>query len=284
MGAFSDKINVKLPSMTKSLRIVADYYLCNLNTLAFCTLDQTARNIGVSTTTVIRFARELNFSGFSEMQKEIQEELLNKMSLPERLDSLQHTVDKENHLLIDSMQTELNNITETFSGISSETLDSVVEKINSARIVYILGMRGSYALAHYMTSRLGQIRPHIRMIDSNGMLFPEEFCGYNENDLCIAFTFPRHSTTTINLLAWLKRKNIPIILFTTENNSSVKDYADIILPCHVSSVSFKNSIVAPIALINYISAATAVVGRSTAIETIKDTEDFLNLGYYVKKQ
>lgn len=278
---FIDRLNGRLSQMTNSQKTVASFYLRNTNAVAFLKLEDAAMNIGVSTTTIIRFARTLGYTGYSDMQRDIQKNLIQKVGLPERLERLQKDNIPENKLLMTSMQNDIDDITQTFAGLSTELLNAVVQKLNEAETLYILGLRSSYALAHYMTSRLGQIRPHVRLVQSAGMLFPEDLVGCNEKDLCIGFFFPRYSKTTSNLLLWLKKRKVPIILFTSPNAEEVKAYGDTFLPCYLSGMSFKNSFSAPIALINYLAAATAILGHDRAIDTIEKTEDFLKNGYYL---
>lgn len=281
MTSFNDKINQQLSLLTKSQKVVAAYYLTNLNSVAFDNLDTTARKMNISTTTVLRFARSLGYKGFSDMQEDIQKEILNKASLPERLVSLQNHINTANHLLMDSVQNDIDNITKTFSQIDPAALNSAVSRINDAQTVYILGLRSSFALAHYMTSRLAQIRPHVRLIEGSGMLYLEDFGGVNKEDVVVAFLFPRYSKMSIDLLTWLKKKQIPVIIITSGNIEKIQDLGDLFIPCYVNSVSFKNSFAAPVALANYIAAATAIIGHDRALETVKETEDFLDSGYYL---
>lgn len=280
MAAFSRKITERLDGMTHSQRAVGVYYLENMDSVAFCTLEDIALRIGVSTTTIIRFARSLGYSGYSEMHKDIQSNLIDKVSLPERLVRLQDTASLD-QLLVSTMQNDVADITTTLSSIPQETLDKVLNAINTARNVYILGLRSSFSLAHYMTSRLGQLRPNVRLIQSAGMLFPEELVGCNSEDTCIAFLFPRYSKTSANLLLWLKNRNVPIILFTSRNYRAVEGYGDILLPCSVGGVSFKNSFAAPLSLINYLAAGVAIMDNDRAVDTIRQTEEFLSKGYHL---
>lgn len=278
---FIDKINNALSHMTKSQRSVASYYLLHLNEASLFTLETAAEKMQVSTTTVIRFARALGYTGFTQMQKDLQQNLLSKAGLPERLQELQSSSKENNKLLISSMQNDIDDITKTFDAIDSSQLDKVVNMINDARKVYILGLRSSFSLAHYLTSRLSQIRPDVRLVQTEGMLYPEDFSGANDKDLCITFLFPRYSNTTLKLLQWLKKKKTPVVLVTSTIYDDVAELGNIILPCSVTGVSFKNSFAGPIALINYIAAATAIVGHDRAMETIKDTESFLDMGDYI---
>jgi len=280
MSAFSIKITDCFDRLTRSQKTVANYYLENPDEIVFCTLEDIAMKIGVSTTTIIRFARILGYSGYSDMQKNIQTSLLEKVSLPERLTLSSDTVPQD-QLLMKTMQNDISDITATMTNISQSDLADAIKEISSARSVYILGMRSSFSLAHYMTSRLGQIRPNVRLIQSIGMIYPEELIGCNEQDICISFLFPRYSKTTANLILWLRKRGVRIILFTGQSISAISNYGDIFLPCSVGSISFKNSFAAPICLINYITTAITLLDHSRAVETLQEMEDFLNKGYYL---
>ena len=279
MTAFSSKVIEALPSLTHSQRTVADYVLENLDAMAFVTLDDAAMKIGVSTTTVIRFARALRYSGYSNMQKDIQSEMMDKVSLPERLTKTKEKI-RLDKLLQETMNNDIANITETVNGLSESTLRETVEEIIKARHVHILGMRSSFALAHYTASRLGQIRPFVHLVQSAGMIFPEEMVGCGSGDICIAFLFPRYSKTTANLIMWLRGMGVRILLFTSQNYHSVKSYGDIIIPCRVKGNSFKNSFTGPMCVINYIAATVAHENQDSII-TLQQTEEFLKKGYYL---
>lgn len=279
MSDILTKIAEKFNSFTHSQKAVANYVVENTNTLAFSTLDDFALKIGVSTTTVIRFARTLGYSGYSDMQKNIQNIIKDKVSLPERLTPSMNK--GEDQLLKDTFQNDIHEITATLGSLSKADLHRAVELILSAKSIYLLGLRSSFSLSYYMASRLGQIRRNVHLIRSIGMDFPEEIIGAQENDVCIGFMFPRYSKQTANILTWFKQNGIKIILVTSQNWMSVKNYGDIILPCCVNGVSFKNSFVAPMCLINYIAAAVAMDDLPGAMEVLHQTEQILSQGYYL---
>ena len=281
MSDILTKISEEFDSFTHSQKVVASYVTENTNALAFSTLDDFAMKIGVSTTTIIRFARALGYSGYSDMQKDIQKIIKDKVSLPERLNSSSALNMNEDQLLKDTFNNDINDIHSTFASMSKEDLHQAIETIISAKNVYLLGLRSSFSLSYYMSSRLGQIRKNVRLIQSVGLDFPEEIIGADESDICIGFMFPRYSKHTANILSWFKQNGVKIILVTSQNWVSVKDYGDIILPCCVNSVSFKNSFVAPMCLINYITAAIAMDDFSGSMEVLKQTEQILSQGYYL---
>jgi len=251
----------------------------SLDSCAFDTLEEISEKIGVSTTTVIRFSRALGYAGYSEMQKDIQSNIQNKVALPERLRNTLYTSD--NQMLQDSFSNDIQNIQKTLEAQNDENLNKVVEKVTAARQVYVLGMRSSFAVAFYMASRLGEIKKGVRLIDSIGMLYPEEIVDATENDVCIAFMFPRYSKMTATAISWLKNQGVEIILFTSMNPLPVAGYGDIILPCAISSISYKNSYAAPMCLTNYLIAAIAKNNYDESKEVLAKTETILKQGYYL---
>jgi len=279
MPNYSSKVTNTLSALTHSQKAVAVYVLENRESMAFATLDDAAMKIGVSTTTVIRFARALGYTGYSEMQKDIQSEMMDKASLPERITSAKGKV-CQNKLLRETMNNDIANITETVAKLPEDALRATVKAIIQARRVHVLGMRSSFALAHYTASRLGQLRPNIHLVQSAGMIFPEELVGSSSEDICIAFLFPRFSKTTANLIMWLRTMGVRIVLFTSQSYHTVQSYGDIIIPCRVKGNSFKNSFAGPLCIINYLAAAV-VLENPEAIGVLQQTEEFLKKGYYL---
>lgn len=279
MSDFITTITQRFETFTNSQKTVADYLLNHLNAVAFMTLEDLAMQIGVSTTTVIRFARALGYDGYSEMQKNIQADILNKVSLPARLNDVTKIPDDK--LLKDSFAHDIHNIEQTLSTLSEESLRSAIESLNSARDIYILGMRSSFSLAHYTFTRIAQIKGNVRLLQSVGMVYPEEVASAGQGDVCIAFLFPRYSKTTATILSWMKNHGVKIILFTSKDHMSVNGYGDVLLPCAVGGISFKNSFAAPICLINYIAAALVSTDYENSKQLLERTEEILNQGCYL---
>ena len=243
---FMNNMSRLYDSFTNSQKTIAAYMQDNLDYIAFATLEDLAQKVGFSTTTIIRFARALGYDGYSEMQKAVQENIRNKVSLPERFETEGQIPDDE--LLKRSLTNDIHNIEETFSNISEEALQETVRTISEADTVYVLGMRSSFALAHYMFSRIAQIRKNVHLLQSTGMFFPEEMSSAKAGDVCIAYLFPRYSKTTTNVISWFRKYGIKIILFTSINHTPVSMYGDILLPCSVLGISYKNSFAAPLCL------------------------------------
>ncbi len=276
---FLDRIHEHYEEFTHSHMQVANYIENHANDIAFCTLEELAANINVSTTTVIRFARVLGYSGFSDMQNDVKHEIQNKSTLPERLDDIMSS--GKNDLLQDAFAMDMENIRTTLASIKIEDIQATVELVKSAKNVYVLGMRSSFALAHYMTSRIGEIKKNVRFIQSTGLIYPEEIVGAEQGDVCIAYVFPRYSKTAMNILAWMRSRGVKTVLITSMNDAPIKRYGDVCFNCAIRSVACKNSLTAPMCLTNYLIAEFAKSNYEEAHEVLSRTEDILRTGFYL---
>lgn len=278
MSVFLNKLSDNFNSFTHSQKVIANYLLDNLDTIAFSTLETLSELVGFSTTTIIRFSRALGYTGYSDMQKDIQNNI-HKAALPDRLDQTSSISDDK--LLNASFYNDIQNIQKTLSIQNTDDLKKVVGALSNANNIYILGMRSSYAIAYYTASRLGEIKENVRLIQSTGMIYPEEIVSASEGDVCIAYLFPRYSKIAASIISWFRNANVKIILITSLNYSAVSGYGDIILPCAINSVSYKNSLSAPLCLTNYLVAAVAKANYEEAKEVLTKTEVILSQGYYL---
>lgn len=279
MSDFLTNLNQHFDSFTHSQKLTANYLTDHMTEFAFSTLENLAEKIDVSTTTVIRFSRALGYKGFSEMQRDIQAELKQKESLPGRLADMPPISD--NHLLRESFENDIKNIRKTLEVQRDEDLKKAVEIISGAKNIYVLGMRSSFAVAHYMASQLGEIKKHVNLIQSIGMIYPEEIVGAGEGDVCIAYLFPRYSKVAATMITWLREHGAKVVLITSMNYGAVSGYGDVILPCAISSVTYKNSFAAPLCLTNYMIAALAKQNYEEAKDVLSRTESILAQGYYL---
>lgn len=279
MSDFLTNLNQHFDSFTHSQKLTANYLTDHMTEFAFSTLESLAEKIDVSTTTIIRFSRVLGYKGFSEMQRDIQAELKQKESLPGRLADMPTISD--NHLLRESFENDMKNIRKTLEVQRDEDLRKAIEIISGAKNIYVLGMRSSFAVAHYMASQLGEIKKHVNLIQSIGMIYPEEIVGAGEGDVCIAYLFPRYSKVAATMISWLREHGARVVLITSMNYGAVSSYGDVILPCAISSVTYKNSFAAPLCLTNYMIAALAKQNYDEAKEVLSRTESILAQGYYL---
>lgn len=274
-------ISQRYSTFSRSNKLVADYIMKNIHNIAFTTLDALAKEIGVSTTTIIRFAHTLGFTGYSDMQKEIQDMLIDKISLPARLDSFSRRRVSKDQLLSDTFNSEIRDIQSTLSALPEGSAAKALDAIVGGKTLYILGMRGSFSLAVYAYARIGQVRRDTRLIHTTGMLFPEELMDAKEGDVCLAFFFQRYSRNASQIISWLKKKKVTVVIITGEHPTGLEEHGDVILPCNVSSQTVKNSYVAPMCLVNYLYNAIITEDYDSSKEVLDEIEQFLSDGYFL---
>ncbi len=270
----------KFGDLTYSQKKIANYIMDRMDKVPLSSLADLSEQIGVSTTSIIRFARELGYDGYSDMQASIPGMSAGSGENSEKKDE-GRTKEEITPLLRSAMETDISNIRQTMESISMEELSKAVDLICRADSVYVLGMRSSYAVAYYMGGRLGEIRENVRIIQSSGMMYPEEIIGAREGDVLLAYLFPRYSKVATNITSWIKSKGADVILVTGQHDSSIRKYGDVILPCVTRSVSFRNSYAAPLSISNYITQAVYEKLGAEGEKIRKQTEGLLDQGYYL---
>lgn len=280
MSDFFDNVRKLYGGLTNTQKQVADFMLEHPDVIAFKRLEELSMMIGVSTTSVIRFARSIGYKGYADMQQDIQQSIVGKASLPDRLiDAVKST--KQDQLLIDSFKRDIDNIASTLHLLSENDLAKAVSNIIAAQNIYVLGTRGNFSVAHYLGYRLSQIKRGVHLVSGLSMDYPEEIASIRRGDVCIAFLTPRYSRMTANLVAWMKKRGVMIILFTKEGSNEINLYGDIILPCRTDGISYKSSLIALFAVCNYILAAVVPQNHDESMEVLAQTEELLGQGFFL---
>lgn len=280
MADFINRVTAHFDELTKSHKQVANCFLYHLDKVAVSTLEDSAALAGVSTTTVIRFARQLGYAGFTDLQKAAQSIVLNKEAgfHPEHLEKQTGYSDG---FLKESCERDKINIEDTMKSLRKEDLDQSIDLMLGADTLYLMGMRMAFTLAYYSFASWGRVRTNIRLITVTGMEYPEEMLGMKKGDTCLIFAFPRYSSSLLRILNWMKKKKVKVILVTAASFAAAKEFADIVLPCRVKTSSYQNSYAAPVCLINYFTSALAAKNIAESAGLLKDSEELLGPGFYI---
>lgn len=265
-------IRLKMEQMTRSEQRVALYILGHMNDIAFFTLDELARQTDVSTTTVLRFCRRLDFDGFKQFQHAVRTDL--KYS-PDLLDKFHRTADNqlEDTLLAQTVQQGIRCIQQSFREMPFEMVDDAVKRIAGARRVYTFGMRESQALAAYAYSRLLTVRGDAFLYQDGYTGNVEALLSSTDADVFVVFLFHRYTRQTLRILEVLKERNVQVILITSPPVEMVARLATVLLPCQVDANGIKNSALAPICLADYLCNAVAMVNAEATLQRIRQSEE-----------
>ena len=241
------------PSMSKGHRRIADYITENYDKAAFMTAAKLGDTVGVSESTVVRFASELGFSGYPRLQKALQEVVKSRLTSVQRMEAA-----GGEDMLEHAFSSDIETIKITRESISREAFNASVEAINRARHIYVLGVRSAASLASFAAFYLNFVYDSVTLIEpaGTGEAFDQAF-RINSDDVCIAISFPRYSKQTINMLRFISDRGATVISVTDSENSPIAQFATHLLLARNSMVSFVDSLVAPLSLINALIAAAA---------------------------
>lgn len=255
MSSLVTKIGKQVNQMTKSQKKVANYLLFNMDKLLFFTADELAKAANVSTATVVRFARELDFEGYTDMQKAARLRFHDREEEPEDLPQSSPEEDSSEYLLEKSFRQDIQNLKRTFQDLSREDLERACTLLKTSRRVYLVGMRISRSMATYAYINWWMLRKGVHLIHNEGLDYAEELIEINSEDLIVAFWAPRYNRATYQMLSHAKRQKASVLLITNRefNLTMEEGDFDVILRCCMENSSYQSSFVAPVTLVNYLT-------------------------------
>ena len=236
------------------------------------TAAKLGKTVGVSESTVVRFASHVGFDGYPELQKHLQELVKSHLTSVQRMEVAVNRMGGDD-IINDAFAADAEMLKRTREGVSREDFFGSVAAINKAHKIYVLGSRSSASLASFAAFYLNYLCDNVVLIDtsSTSEMFEQMF-RISEQDVCIAISFPRYSNQTINALSFAKSRGATIISITDGEMSPIAQYATYLLVAESSMVSFVDSLVAPLSLINALIAACAKENDGHVCENLGELE------------
>ena len=265
-------IQIKFPRLSKGQKLIADFILKNYDKAAFMTAAKLGDSVGVSESTVVRFAIELGFSGYPKLQKALQELIKNKLTSVQRLELTNDYACEEN-VLRGVLKSDIENLRATLEKINLENFNSVIDEIFKAKTVYIVGLRSSSAIAEFLGFYLRLIIKDVRVVAHNISNIFEQMINCDEGDLVIGIGFPRYALRTINGLEFAKERKAKVVAITDSNVSPLATVADYALIAQSNMASFVDSLVAPLSVINALIVAVGVREKDKITSTFYELEE-----------
>ncbi len=266
------KVDIKDKKLSKGHKKLAQYITENYDKAAFMTASKLGEKVGVSESTVVRFATEMGFKGYPELQKELQQMIKSKLTAVQRMEVSSNLIGEQ-----DAIKKVLNGdielIRNTLEQISTDEFTKAVETINKAKRIYILGVRSSASLASFLYFYFNPVFENVVLVDtSSGSEMFEQMFRIGEDDVCVAISFPRYSKQTINALRFINDRGTKIIAITDSKDSPIAEYADNLLVAKSDMVSVVDSLVAPLSLINALIVAVTFSRREEVYSNFNKLE------------
>ncbi|PWM43245.1 MAG: N-acetylmannosamine kinase [Clostridiales bacterium] len=259
-------------NLSKSHRLIADYMLKNYDKAAFMTAARLGSVVGISESTVIRFAITLGFEGYPELQDALMKAAHNKMTVVQRMEVTKSHIGTS-AVLKNVLQSDMETIRLTLENLDTQTFDAVVESIISARRIYIVGVRSSSALAEFLGFYFNLMFDNVNVVGSDGVSeVAEQIFHITQNDIIIGISYPRYSNRTLKALKFAKNKNATVIALTDSSSSPLCDYATYSLFAKSNITAFTDSLVAPLSLVNALISAVAIKKEQDLTSALAELE------------
>ena len=236
--------------MSKGQRRIADYIATEYDKAAFMTAAKMGKTVDVSESTVVRFAVSLGFEGYPEMQKAMQEMVLNRLTSVQRLEVANDRIG-DHDVLSAVLQSDMDKLRRTEETLDREAFQKAVDAIVDARRVFILGVRSTAPLAQFLGYYLRYLSDSVHIVTASGAgaMF-EQIVGVNADDAVIAFSFPRYSSTTVKGAQYCRSAGATVIGITDSMISPLAENCDHVLLAKSDMLSLVDSLVAPLSLVN----------------------------------
>ena len=267
------EIERRMPTFSKGQRAIASYICEHYEKAAYMTASRLGAEVDVSESTVVRFANELGFSGYPELQDALKNLTKIKLKSFQRMD-LTNDLFGEGDIITARLLADTENIKQTLEKIDREAFSVAVDKIVSAKNIYIIGVRSSSMLAGFLNFSFRMIFDNIKFVQttSSSELF-EQIMDIGEDDVMIAISFPRYSKTLVNAVNYAKQKSADIVALTDSSASPIAQRADQVLLARSDMASFVDSLVAPLSIINALVVAVAQKKQDEVTVRLKELEN-----------
>lgn len=264
-------IQTQYTRLSKGQKLIAQYILNNYDKVAFMTACKLGETVGVSESTVVRFANALGYSGYPKLQVALQELIKNKLTTVQRVEMANDYSD-ENTILNKILKGDIDNIRETLEEIDGEAFQEAVSRLLKARKIYILGMRTSFVVAQYLGFYLGIILDNVHTVRMDmGDAF-EQIVRIGEDDVVIAFSFPRYSKKSFQLVKYAKEKGAKVISITDSLFAPIASVSDNTLIVKSNMASFVDSLVPAMSVANALAVAVGMKEKEDIKEHFDDLE------------
>ena len=270
----------KTPYFSKGQRKIAAYLTEYYDKAAFMTASRLGKAVGISESTVVRFAVELGYDGYPSMQKAMQEMVLNRLTSVQRIGVANDRM-ADQDVLATVLQADADKLRQTNETVDRDSFRAAVQAILGARRIYLLGVRSASVLVNFLGYYLNYMFDNVHIITASGTseIF-EKLVNVSQDDVVIAFSFPRYSASTVKGVQYCHSVGAKVIGLTNSNLSPLGQVSDYVLVAKSDMVSLVDSLVAPLSVVNALIVALAA-GREQELEKTFNTLEKVWEEYHV---
>lgn len=270
------RIDLMMNSFSKGQKRIALYIEEHYDKAAFMTASKLGETVGVSESTVVRFATELGYDGYPKLQKAMQEMIRNKLTSVQRIEVTSGRIGNDN--VLDSvLNQDIEKIRRTIEETSHDDFNRAVDEICNAEKIYIMGVRSTAAIANFLAYYFELIFDNVRVVNTTSSTSTyEHIFRMSEKDVMIGISFPRYSSMSVEAMNFARSRGAHAIAITDSMASPLVQSADSVLIARSDMASIVDSLVAPLSLINALIVATVLKKKNEVSDTFKELESVWN--------
>lgn len=276
------RLNHSGKKLSKSHRRIAECIVSHYDKVVFMTASKLGEYVGVSESTVVRFAAALGYSGYPQLQKALQELIRHRLTASQRFEM---TSDMDHAQVLNKvLKADIMNIRSTLDELDLNAFEKAIDRIIQARAIYVLGLRASAPIAEFFVHYLKYIFANVTVVTSGISDVFEQLSRISEDDLLIGISFPRYTARTIEAMEFARSRGAELIAITDGPLSPLHSTADVCLMAKSDMASFVDSFAAPLSLINALIVALSQRRRQEVSEHFTELESiWANYDVYLAK-
>ena len=267
------RMNQNFAQMSKSHKKISSYIMDHYDTAVFMTAATLGKEIGISESTVVRFAAGLGYDGYPKFQKALEEWVKSKWNSLQQMGA-KYGNSSQSEILTSVIRADMEKMEDTIHNLDSAAFETAVSSILEAKHVYVIGLRSCEPLASFLSFYLSMIRGDVMQLKTTSTteLF-EQMIRVSDEDVVIGISFPRYSMRTLKAMEFANDRNAKVITITDSVHSPMNLYSSCNLLARSDMVSIVDSLVAPLSVINALVVALCVKAPEQASKNLKDLEE-----------
>ena len=278
-------IQENMNTFSKGQKRIAAFILDSYDKAAFMTASRLGKKVGVSESTVVRFAAELGYDGYPDMQKSLQKMIRNRLTSVQRIEVTNDRIGDQD-LVSMVLQSDMEKIRLTLEELDRSAFDNAVKAIVSAKRIYIIGVRSSAAIASFLGFYFNLIFDNVVNVTAGtaSEMF-EHLLRVGEDDVVIGVSFPRYSSRTVQAMSFARDRKATTVAITDSEASPLAPICKYTLKARSDMASFGDSLVAPLSLVNALLVAVSRAKNDDLANTFQILERIWeDYGVYEKVQ
>lgn len=277
------RLNLRGKSLSKGHRRIAEYIAQNYDKAVFMTAAALGQACGISESTVVRFATAMGYEGYPELRETLASLVRQQLTSEQRF-AIASSI-QERDVLSTVLHNDEQNIRKTVEDLSQRDFDDVVQRLLSARRIYVMGLRSAAPLAQFMYHYLHQILDDVVLVhNTTGDVF-EEIARIGAKDVLVGISFPRYSARTLECMRFAKQNGAQVVGLTDGEMSPLHEEADVCLCASTDMASFVDSLAAPLSVINALVVSVGLNRREELASHFKRLEGIWNAhSVYIDKK